>query len=583
MVHICCDIRLRTRTIADALDFCKCVAHHYGIEYSTIKQVTSTMSAPTSMLSVEKKGGVGSAYSNEQAGMRAFQVAEGAPAFQWSHLFGRPIINPVNLKSYTLPIFSLSNPYSRSFHLSWLGFFVAFLAWFAFPPLIPNAIKSDLALTPDQVANSNIIALSATLAVRLVSGPLVDRYGPRKVMAGLLILGAIPSGLAGTAHSARTLYVLRFFIGILGGTFVPCQAWTSAFFDKNCVGTANALVGGWGNMGGGATFAVMVSLYTSLRSDGLSQHSAWRVAFAIVPVPVLLFVAALTLIFGQDHPAGKWSERHTLPATSIAIARGHHVRIDHDAKKLTTDKINGKGLEEGDVEVRPVDPDEVMGENILSTVDFAVNESLTYKTAFKILRSPLTWLPALAYLTTFGLELTIDGQMANILLALFGKRVSHFDQTKAGYYTSIFGFLNLVTRPFGGYFGDVIYRKFGTKGKKYLTLLCGLVMGASFLAGGLYLQNNHAAPDLPTVMGVFAVSAIFSEVGNGANFSLVPHCNSYNNGVMSGIVGGFGNLGGLIFALIFKFQTATGKAFWIVGAMSIAVNVLLLVVPVPNW
>jgi NNP family nitrate/nitrite transporter-like MFS transporter len=59
------------------------------------------------------------------------------------------------------------------------------------------------------------------------------------------------------------------------------------------------------------------------------------------------------------------------------------------------------------------------------------------------------------------------------------------------------GFLNLVTRPFGGYFGDVIYRKFGTKGKKYLTLLCGLIMGAGFLAGGLYLQNNPAAPNIP--------------------------------------------------------------------------------------
>ena len=130
-----------------------------------------------------------------------------------------------------------------------MGFFVAFLAWFAFPPLIPDAIKSDLALTQGQIANSNVVALAATLIVRLVAGPLVDRYGPRKVMAGLLILGSIPSGLAGTAHSARTLYVLRFFIGILGGTFVPCQAWTSVFFDKNCVGTANALVGGWGNMG----------------------------------------------------------------------------------------------------------------------------------------------------------------------------------------------------------------------------------------------------------------------------------------------------------------------------------------------
>ena len=31
------------------------------------------------------------------------------------------------------------------------------------------------------------------------------------------------------------------------------------------------------------------------------------------------------------------------------------------------------------------------------------------------------------------------------------------------------------------------------------------------------------------LMGVFSVAAIFSEFGNGANFALVPHCNSYNN------------------------------------------------------
>lgn len=127
-----------------------------------------------------------------------------------------------------------------------MGFFVAFLSWFAFPPLIPEAIKADLKLTTAEVANSSILALTATVFVRFVVGPLIDRYGPRKVMASLLVLGAIPSGLAGTAHSASTLYALRFFIGILGATFVPCQAWTSIFFDKNCVGTANALVGGWG-------------------------------------------------------------------------------------------------------------------------------------------------------------------------------------------------------------------------------------------------------------------------------------------------------------------------------------------------
>jgi hypothetical protein len=30
-------------------------------------------------------------------------------------------------------------------------------------------------------------------------------------------------------------------------------------------------------------------------------------------------------------------------------------------------------------------------------------------------------------------------------------------------------------------------------------------------------------------MGVFSVAAIFSELGNGANFALVPHCNAFNN------------------------------------------------------
>lgn len=52
---------------------------------------------------------------------------------------------------------------------------------------------------------------------------------------------------------------------------------------------------------------------------------------------------------------------------------------------------------------------------------------------------------------------------------------------------------------------------------------------------------------------------------------------------MSGIVGAFGNLGGIIFALVFRYQTASGKAFWIVGAISIAINVLLVVIPVPKY
>lgn len=91
------------------------------------------------------------------------------------------------------------------------------------------------------IGNSNIVSLCSTLLVRAIVGPLVDRmspflaiivlrkrshcylsagFGPRKVMAGLLIIGAIPSGLAGTVSSAQGLYVIRFFIGMCACNFL---------------------------------------------------------------------------------------------------------------------------------------------------------------------------------------------------------------------------------------------------------------------------------------------------------------------------------------------------------------------------
>lgn len=59
--------------------------------------------------------------------------------------------------------------------------------------------------------------------------------------------------MAGLVTSSNGLIALRFFVGILGASFVPCQVWTTGYFDTNVVGSANALVAGWGNAGGGIT------------------------------------------------------------------------------------------------------------------------------------------------------------------------------------------------------------------------------------------------------------------------------------------------------------------------------------------
>ncbi|KAF7795296.1 hypothetical protein EIP86_006450 [Pleurotus ostreatoroseus] len=54
----------------------------------------------------------------------------------------------------------------------------------------------------------------------------------------------------------------------------------------------------------------MLATYNRLRDDGLEAHKAWRASFAIIPLPILLFVALITLLFGTDHPNGRWAERH---------------------------------------------------------------------------------------------------------------------------------------------------------------------------------------------------------------------------------------------------------------------------------
>jgi len=171
-----------------------------------------------------------------------------------SVLWKAPAVNPVNGKALSVPVLNPVNMYGRTFFFSTFGFLIAFLSWYAFPPLVsryaletpePSArqatnhlnqmtktIKADLHLSQKEIANSNILALTATLVVRAIVGPLCDRYGPRYVFAAILFAGAIPTALAGTVTNATGLLILRFFIGILGASFVPCQVWSTGFFDK---------------------------------------------------------------------------------------------------------------------------------------------------------------------------------------------------------------------------------------------------------------------------------------------------------------------------------------------------------------
>lgn len=120
------------------------------------------------------------------------------------------------------------------------------------------------------------------------------------------------------------------------------------------------------------------------------------------------------MLFGTDHPAGKWSDRQKGQAVGSDPTPKRQPSMQELTLKRSSEKVSAQ------VSVKPV-----------SAIDTAVNEALTLRDTSALLLDPVTWLPAISYFTTFGFELVVDANLANVLFGLY--KGPSFDQTKAGY------------------------------------------------------------------------------------------------------------------------------------------------------
>lgn len=205
-----------------------------------------------------------------------------------------------------LNIFSGKGIQMRTFHITWLTFFACFFGWFGIAPLMPT-IRQDLGLSKAQVGNTIIAAVSATIIARLIIGRLCDTWGPRKTYTVLLLIGALPVMLVGLAKDYTTFLIFRLMIGVIGASFVITQFHTSMMFVPRIKGTANAVAGGWGNLGGGVTNMVMPLIFAAIVGLGYTKSEAWRYAM-IVPGTMLLVMAWVYYKFTKDTPQGNYDE-----------------------------------------------------------------------------------------------------------------------------------------------------------------------------------------------------------------------------------------------------------------------------------
>jgi NNP family nitrate/nitrite transporter-like MFS transporter len=205
-----------------------------------------------------------------------------------------------------LNIFSLKGIQMKTFHITWLMFFVCFFGWFGLAPLMPT-IRVDLHLTKAQVGNIIIASVSSTIIARLIIGKLCDTWGPRKTAIRLLLVGSLPVFLVGLSQDYTSFLLFRVAIGVIGASFVITQFHTSMMFASNIKGTANAVTGGWGNLGGGITNIVMPLIFAAIVGFGYTKAEAWRYAM-IVPGVMMLIVAWLYYKFTKDTPEGNYDE-----------------------------------------------------------------------------------------------------------------------------------------------------------------------------------------------------------------------------------------------------------------------------------
>ena len=408
------------------------------------------------------------------------------------------------------------------------------------------------------------------LFVRLISGPLCDRFGPRKVFGGLLLVGSIPLGLAPLVHDATSLYVSRFFIGVLGGSFVPCQVWSTSFFDVNVVGTTNAIAGGFGNAGGGITYFIMPAVYDTLVSYGHAPAQAWRLTF-LVPLCMVITTGVALLLLCSDTPAGDWNKR---PLQETSITANSTIT---DIPKLLSDKsLTSPELSRAPSIERQPDLEKSHPQIPTTPTRSLASTSNT----LTVLLSPQTLFHALTYLASFGSELAINSILSSFYLATFP---SSLTPSKAANLAAIFGFLNFITRPLGGAISDILYTHPPTSKipplwyKKAWILSCGLLSGTFLL-----ILSHFASVSIPsqaTIVVLVVLAAVFLEAGNGANFSLLPHVHPEANGLVSGLTGAAGNLGGVLFAIVFRSVGKSGtsigyaKEFQVLGFVNLAICV----------
>lgn len=437
-------------------------------------------------------------------------------------------------------------------HLSWIAFFITFVVWFNAAPLI-SVIADSLGLTKEQIKTLLILNVALTIPARIIIGMVTDKYGPRLTYSALLAICSIPCFMFAVADSFEQLAFARFLLGFIGAGFVIGIRIVSEWFPAKELGTAEGIYGGWGNFGSAAAAFTLPTIALAFGGD-----DGWRYAIGITGLISLIF-SFIYYFNVTDTPKGStYFKPKKGGAMEVTSTKDFVLLIIMKLPMYATLALLAWKLSPSGVNMFSESVTLIIyaGLAVIFLIDYyqtyQVNKHIFSQEVPEFERYEFKQVAVLnvLYFTTFGSELAVVS-----MLPLFFAETFELGMAQAGMVASSYAFMNLMSRPGGGWLSD----RFGRK-TTLLILTAGLAIGYFSVA---QIDSSWA---LPLAVVVVMACSFFVQGGEGAVFAAVPLIKRRLTGQIAGMTGAYGNVGAVFFLTVYSMVST--QAFFYVIALS---------------
>lgn len=492
----------------------------------------------------------------------------------------------------------------RTLHYTWIAFFLTFYVWFNMAPLA-STMLSDLAwLTKSHIKVLMICNVALTIPARILVGALIDRYGPRKVFSGIMVLTTIPAMMFAFGDSFIQLMVARLLLGSVGAGFVIGIKMVANWFPSKMIGKAEGFYAGWGNFGSAAASGslpfVAITIFDHFLGFG---NESWRWTLALNGAICGVYGVIYWFIV-RDHPDGVKEERAKKTEPMKVTSYGDLIQylvwsfplmgaMGVLAWKIQKVKIVTDGLEHN-----------LFSETILYVIYGllalgyvlhcvkVLQVNLPYLKAGVPEKDKYKWSSVAAlnstYFANFGAELAVVSMLPLFFENVFRTLTNDAGEPimtaqLAGFVAGSFAFVNLFARPLGGLLSDMMKSRKTTM----LIYMVGISIGFFGMAmigdyGAVVDGEQTIVPMFNGVgwllasVGITIFCSFFVQGAEGATFAIIPMINKKMTGQIAGMAGAYGNVGAVVYLVIFSLVDSK-TFFYIVAAGAVISFIFCLI------